>query len=267
MLLALAIMLTVLAGLFAFYSTSMHAQHEAVKVGREASVARELLQRMSEELRQVTGVVDGFAPSPLIGDTNPPKITFFTRVLPDKSLMERRSVFDDKLPPQHDLRRITYSLLMDENYKDENGDPYVFGIVREEEKTLLQEVEIKDGSADKDADADAPPEEKFVQLDLYAPELKFLEFRYFDGSKWVRRWRGGPGQSLPQAIRIVVGREPEYREDEEVEKITIDKDKVDTTIDFRDHPDRYVEIVRMTGADPFLGSRLVTAVDTLGESE
>jgi hypothetical protein len=154
---------------------------------------------------------------------------------------------------------------MDDQYTDEYGDPFVFGIVREEEKTLLQEVEIKDDASDDEEDV--PPEEQFVQLDLYAPELKFLEFRYFDGAKWVRRWRGGPGQSLPQAIRIVVGRQPEYREDEEVEKITIDEDEIDTTIDFRQHPDRYVEIVRMTGADPFLGSRLVTAADSLGSSE
>lgn len=266
MLLAIGIMLLVLSALFAFYVSSMRAEAEALKVGREAAVARELLQRMSEELRQVTGVVDGFAPSPLIGELDPPKITFYTRVLPDKSLMERRTVFDDKLPPQHDLRRISYALLMDDEYTDENGDPYVFGIVREEEKTLLQEVKFEGDTGDDDPD-DVPAEEQFMQLDLYAPELKFLEFRYFDGANWVRRWRGGPGQSLPQAIRIVVGREPEYREDEEIEKITIDKDEVDTTIDFREHPDRYVEIVRMTGADPFLGSRLVTATDTLGSSE
>lgn len=261
MILAIGLMITILAGLFAFYQTAITTEKEASETGHEAAVARELLQRMSDELRQVTGVVNGFAVSPLIAESNPPRITFYTRVLPDKRILEQRSLFDDKLPPQHDLRRISYYLLMDENYEDENGDPMVFGIVREEEKTLLQDVVVKE------FEVDAPPEEQFTQLDLYAPELKFLEFRFYDGAQWVRRWRGGPGASLPQAIRIVIGRTPEYREDEQVDKVTIDEDEQDDTIDFRQHPDRYVEIVRMTGADPYFGSRLVTAQDALGSSE
>lgn len=259
MILAIALMVLVLSALFAFFTSVLRAESQAAASGRTAAVARDLVQRMSDELRQAAAVVSGFDVSPLVGDVDPPRITFYTRVLPDKRLLERRSMFDKRLPPQHDLRRISYYLLMDEEYEDENGDPYVFGIVREEDKTLLQDLMVRD------SEADVPTEEQFVQLDLYAPELKFLEFRYYDGSQWVRRWRGGPGQSLPQAIRIVVGQVPEYREDVEVDKITIDEDEVDDAVNFREHPDRCMEIVRMPGADPFFGSRLVTAVDILGQ--
>jgi prepilin-type N-terminal cleavage/methylation domain-containing protein len=262
--LAIALMVLVLSALFAFFNGVMRTQAEAVGVSKEAALTRNLLQRMSDELRQATAVMGSFDISPLVGEVDPPRITFYTRVLPDKELLRRRSVFDERLPPQHDLRRVSYYLLTDDEYLDVNGEPYVFGIVREETKTLLEDVVIKEFNSQLPADSALPAGDQFTQLDLYAPELKFLEFRFYDGAQWVRRWQGGPGQSLPQAVRIVVGQTPEYRKDVEFEKITIDEDEKDDTIDFRKHPDRSAEIVRLPGADPYLGSRLVTASDVLG---
>lgn len=248
-LLALALIVVLLGAINAFYMHALRVQEEGRQYTRFTVLNRALLQQMATELRQVPGELRGYGPT-LFGDRE--SITFLTYTLPDPRLFEVRTLLDERLPPQHDVKRVTYFLLRPPEGEDEiDGQPIVFGLARREEITLNQEVVVNRDLADQ-------------RIELQAPEIKFIEFRYFDGAQWWAQWPGGPGNSLPQMVRITVGRIPVPREEEGLDTRT-DEER------FRDedeevHPDRETIIVRLPMADAyFIGSRTVSLGQTLGE--
>jgi hypothetical protein len=124
------------------------------------------------------------------------------------------------------------------------------GLVRREIKTLNQAIIREDQS-------------ESVELDLVAPEMKYLRFRYFDGVEWLDRWtvgeQGGLGNSLPQAVEITVGYDPIPPEIEEDEELDLENEDL-----LPAPPEPYSQststiVVRLPQADVFFGSRLMRA--------
>ncbi len=103
-----------------------------------------------------------------------------------------------------------------------------------------------------------------VDLDLLAPEIKYLRLRYFDGVDWVDKWdigndlEGGLGNSLPQAVEVTVGYKELPPREEEEEELDEDSDLVPSEPEPYDRK-TYSVVVRLQQADPFLGSRLMRA--------
>jgi len=46
--------------------------------------------------------------------------------------------------------------------------------------------------------------------DLLAPEVNYLEFRYFDGTQWLTEWDSSTLGGLPVAVEITIGIDPAY---------------------------------------------------------
>jgi hypothetical protein len=46
--------------------------------------------------------------------------------------------------------------------------------------------------------------------DLLAPEVNYLEFRYFDGTQWLTEWDSTTLGGLPVAVEITIGIDPAY---------------------------------------------------------
>jgi len=173
--------------------------------------------------------------------------------LPDKELFVRRQIQDEPLPAQSDMRQVQYYIAYDEDlsfdYPDGATGPAPMGLVRREIQTLNQ-VTVREDQTQS------------VELDLYAPEMKYLRFRYFDGVEWLDRWdigkggEAGLGNSLPQAVEVTVGYtaiEPPEDEDE------LDLENQDL---LPAPPEPYGEdkcsiVVRLQQADTFFGSRIL----------
>lgn len=112
----------------------------------------------------------------------------------------------------------------------------------------------------------ADEEMEGAKRELYAPELKFIEFFYHDGTRWWDSWEISEGNSLPQMVMITVGYEPELPENEDIEIID---DILKSEGDIDPLPrDRYMVIVRVPQADSlFLGPRLQREVSSLAGLE
>jgi len=107
-----------------------------------------------------------------------------------------------------------------------------------------------------------------AKRELYAPEIKYVEFFYHDGNKWWESWEITSGNSLPQMVMVTIGYEPELPDDEEIEII---KDILEDEEDIEPLPeDRFMVIIRIPQADSFFGSRIqreASAFAELGEVE
>ncbi len=78
------------------------------------------------------------------------------------------------------------------------SDSTATGLVRRE----LDRAAAADSGQNGDLDASANPGQ------LLAPEVTYLEFRYFDGSGWYSQWDSQEMGGLPAAIEITIGIDP-----------------------------------------------------------
>lgn len=53
-------------------------------------------------------------------------------------------------------------------------------------------------------------EGQVTSADLLAPEVNYLEFRYFDGNQWLTEWDSQQLGGLPVAVEITIGIDPAY---------------------------------------------------------
>src|SRR5690606_17497908 len=125
-----------------------------------------------------------------------------------------------------DLVRVSYELLKDEELVDDEGVPLVHGLWRSEQKRFDPSPDFvvpEDAQSMVEREGEAVPVDiPQPEGELYAPEIKYLRFQYFDGSQWRDQWQveddaGGVGlgkaaasgkvtYALPQAVMITLGR-------------------------------------------------------------
>jgi len=252
LLLALGLITMVSAMMFLFYDTTLQSREHGTRVMLESHLARAIAEKIAEEVRSANGFVKDIGPG-ISGDDR--LISIQTVAIPDRELMLRRSIRDTPLPAQSDIRQVQYYLAYDDEethtYADGTEGSVPLGLVRREIKTLYQ-------TATFESDTDA------VDLDLLAPEMKYIRFRYFDGVDFVDKWdiaddvEGTMGNSLPQAVEITVGYKelpPKEEEDLDFEE----DDDLTPSIPEDYDPRTYTVVVRLPQADPFLGSRLMRA--------
>ncbi len=257
--LALFLLVFFLGTLFQFYHQCMTNRSRGLAAVKEIELARVLLRQITEEVRSAAGFVPGFGPG-LIGDRY--TLTVQTLEVPSKTLFRQRNEFEAPLPGQHDVCQVRYFIAWDEDIVDEDGIPYALGLVRQEQKTLRQPVVVADDVETRDAEAQDEEAERSFKLQLYAPEIKYLEFRYFDGAEWHRDWNVQGGNALPQMVRVTLGYVTQMPVDLEVgfdeEDFELDEEEV--------FPARsFTAYVRLIQADTFFGSRVTRAAADLAE--
>jgi hypothetical protein len=261
--LSLSLLVMLLAFMFLFQQSSLETATEGAARTRDAQLGRVIVQQICDEIRQANGYLTGFGLG-VVGQED--QIELYTLAVPDKAIFEKRTLKDEPLTGQHDVRFIRYSLAWDEENETEEGDPICLGLVRREQRTLNQAAVVENKSDEEESTQEEA--EKSNQVELYAPEIKFLRFAYLDGTDWVDKWQPGgqKGNSLPQAIRVTVGYTPVLPEDEEFGSEKADKVQMDKTDEeFIPPPDSFTMIVRLpTASEPILGSRIVGIKSTLG---
>lgn len=262
MVIAIGLFILLMATLYGFYNTALVRRDEGQEISRNAQLARVVLDRMAREIRQISRNVPGYGPG-LIGiEDNEfgPTLSMTTVVVPDKALSEPRQLGEQPLPGQFDVQNIVYSVVWDYENLDTNGEPVALGLARSETRTFLRDVIIVDMDENLESGEDAASGYK---RELYAPEIKYIKFHYFDGANWWLDWNV---PTLPQIVRITIGFTPE--------EPPADKNLEIVEDDFLERPeeldplpgDQYSIMVRVPQADVFFGSRITREASSFGET-
>ncbi|MCP4590529.1 MAG: prepilin-type N-terminal cleavage/methylation domain-containing protein [bacterium] len=258
--LALSLVTVVSGMLYWFYWSTLKRTELDSAQSRDVQLVRVVLDRLTRELRQASGHSPEYGAG-IIGDEH--AISIITHVVPDRRLMYPRSIKDAKEVGQFDLEEVRYYVGWDEENTDTNGDPRALGLVRRVSKTFLRETVIE---GDEEGDAGEDERSVAVKEELYAPELKYLEFKYFDGATWWDDWKITQGNSLPQIVRVTVGFVPVLPEEEEMDLVEDEflRDESEMEPLARD---RYAMFIRLVQADTFFGSRLTREASAFSSSE
>ena len=265
-LLAMGLMVVVMGVVQMFYVGSLRTADEGESLCRDVVLAQAALRRIAEDIRSCSGFLAAYGPG-ITGDAH--SIALHTVRLPGKVLFEDVSIRDEPPPAECDITKIQYYVAEDEEetveLEDGTEQPVVYGLVRWQQNTLHQPkvVERADGQFD----------DEWFDVELWAEEIAYVGFRYFDGVEWVLTWEAGPGNSLPQAVEVTVGFTPVTEEQLDLEEEIIESQRLGEQEELPDYPygDRYVMVVRVPQADVFLGSRLMRArsvgMANLGEQQ
>lgn len=250
-LLAIGLVTFLSVTMFLFYDVTLRSRDFGTRRINEGNLARVIAQQIANEIRSANGFLIGAGPG-IAGKER--QITIQTVVIPDKEIFVRRNIQDEPMPAQSDLRQVQYYLAYDEDasfeYPDGTTGPAPMGLVRREIQTLNQVI-VRDDQSES------------VDLDLYAPEMKYLRFRYFDGVEWLDHWdigkggESGLGNSLPQAVEVTVGY-PAVPPPEENELDLENSDLKPAPAEAYGE-DKCTIVVRLQQADTFFGSRLIRA--------
>ncbi|MHC4063542.1 MAG: hypothetical protein ACYSUQ_06680 [Planctomycetota bacterium] len=260
--LAVSLMVTFMGMMYWFYESSLETREEGLKRTHDVQLARVLLQRMAEEIRQASGNTPGYGTG-LIGYKH--GISVNTLVIPDKILAQKRSVFDEQIAAQFDLQEVRYYIAWDEENLDEEGNPRPLGLVRRVSKTFNRGVVFE---TDTEGEESEDEEAAAVKEELYAPEIKFLEFRYFDGASWWEDWELAQGNSLPLMVRVTVGYTPLLPEEEEELDLVEDNFLRDEEERDRIPDDQFTMFVRLVQSDVNpIGVRLQREASAFSASE
>jgi type II secretory pathway component PulJ len=244
---SIALIALLLGTLLTFFWQSVNIRGQVLRAADRTQIVQQTLQRMAAELQACVGVEKtGFPVQQFAGDRR--SMTFLTAPLPGKDQFAFYRESEDRPPPQHDLREITYALWVDPEKTTEQGDPLVGGIIRTERRAI--KPTISEGEVAEDQDL------LYLRHDLWAPELGYLEFRYFDGVEWTTRWEVSEGNALPQLVQITVGFDSLTKDELE------DRDLVKFPVAAYQYgppdanPDRASLIVQIPAADQMFSSRL-----------
>ncbi len=214
--LAIFIVIGMLTVVLYFYQQAARLRSELLLRTDEVSAVRLLMDRMTTELR--TAFAGDDPTGGLTGTSN--SITFLREALPDLSSWSG----DDEtnvVQPSWDLARISYSLLCSEDLTN------VVGVQRLEEPLLAAapdvttasktsaEDETLDVMAVEDVAGQNEPEAEEVSTketeappsgrSMVAEQVRFLRFRYWDGTEWLESW---DGMGLPVGVEISLGGPP-----------------------------------------------------------
>lgn len=299
--LTIALTIVLMAGVFAFYMHILRARETAVLAMQDAKLHRAILVQMAHEIRQATPIVPGDGIG-FRGDRHQISIVYLA--LPDRTAFWEFSPGVDLPPPaQSDWRRVTYQLLWDAEGVDADGMPICHGLWRTHQRMfdpnpqfVVADDDVGTGSGDEEA---VTPQ---ADGELFAPEIKYLSFEYFDGAEWRDRWQfaadeaddtglgeydgqgledfgddprvpppsGGQvpdenSYALPQAVRITIGRVPVEPEDERMGFGLFDDERDELR---EHHPDRFTIVVPLLTADrTLLSSRQYGVSDSISRQE
>lgn len=280
-LLSMTLIILMMSGIFGYYSSVLRVRKEGTEIAKDVLLTRAILERITDELRHAVDIVPGDGMG-FRGDKH--SITIVRSRMPENyAYLEYDDMVMEDLPPaQLDLIRIRYELLWDDEEVDEEGVALCHGLWRTQQKVfdpnpqfvVAQDAESMAESQDEEVFKDIPQPEG----ELYAPEIKYLRFKYYDGVEWRDQWQvqddtggvdmGKPAASgketyaLPQAVRITIGR---VREDPLEEPLSKDEEERDEQEVH--HPDRFTIVVHILQSDPSLiTSRKYGVADQLGRS-
>jgi hypothetical protein len=244
---SIALIALLLGALLTFFWQTLEIRDVAARAADRTQLIEQVLARMADELRGTLAAEKvGFPVQRFVGERR--KITFLTTPLPPRSSYAFYRESEVRPVPEHDLREITYELWIDPEKTTEEGDPLVGGILRTERRAINPSLAQDEITEDKDL--------LYRRHDLWAPELGYLEFRYFDGVEWSTSWNVAEGNPLPQLIQITVGFDSltrEALEDQDLQTYPLDQFPLGPDVP---NINRYSMMVRLPAADAMFTSRI-----------
>jgi prepilin-type N-terminal cleavage/methylation domain-containing protein len=252
---AIALIAMLLSALLTFFWQTLKLRDQAAGNADRTQLVQQILTRMSEELRNALPLEKtGFPLQTFSGDRR--RVTFLASPMPalDTYTFYRESELTGRSAPQADLREITYELWIDPEKTGEGGEPIVGGILRTERRAVNPSVR-------EELLADEADDLYYVRHELWAHELGYLEFRYFDGVEWAAQWEVAEGNPLPHLVQISVGFNSLTRDqldNQDLERINRDEYPLATNLENPEVPnaDYYTTIVRIAAADVTFASHM-----------
>jgi len=182
--LAVTLALALMAAMLTFYKQAADVRAAVLGDVRLVSAERMTMDRLTEELR--SAFVQRFLGLGLEGGLS--EMRFAALTFPGGAMWVEQNVTDvNPMAREADVQIVGYRLRYSE---DEMGQVVVDGV----ERTCLRTPTAR-----------ISEEGKEIQATLLSPDIKFLRLRYWDGTTWAETWGGG---TLPQAVEIVLGKEP-----------------------------------------------------------
>jgi prepilin-type N-terminal cleavage/methylation domain-containing protein len=205
--LAILIISAIMTVLLYFYQRSAEVRQTVIQEVEFLSVSRMFMEQISSELRSARPVEDQFIG--LEGNSN--SISFVCTSIPQMARWIVSSNEPITLPPSTDLKRVSYSMLL-----GGTNALAARGLDRSEE-LLLGGQTLSSNALESPVStnlADLRPSVTGTNIstnELQATRLpltdriRFLQFRYWEGTNWVDTWNR---LELPSGVEITVGREP-----------------------------------------------------------
>ena len=285
-LLAMSLLVTLTSMTYWFYGSSMETTRRGRTEADKLRLARVVLDRIATEIRQANSATAEDRMG-IRGDKE--SIAISTLRVPTKELSKPRLPRDPPPPGEFDLVAVQYKIARHPDILHEDGYELPLGLARidvlipraeapgaprpaagqqptaesQEDKGLTPEAAVADQMF---ADDGTAREDLSLQPDinweeLYAPEIHYLRFCYFDGYKWWDDWQVAGENPLPQLVQITIGFESHppadeaFGQDKTNEEFCecMNKDPVECLPLAKD---QFSTVVRVTGADPLFRSRV-----------
>lgn len=269
-----------------FYGSSLSTRSSGLQANRKVQLARVVLDRMATEIRQIAANTQ-HRDVAILG--SPDRLWISTVRLPHDAVnrYQYRSVDDPR--PEFDLVKIEYKIATHPDIDHEDGYPLPLGLARVELRTrrmdsaetgeafrdpdeefipdeVPEELSIEDADPIDPSDPEVDPQMRWEEL--YAPEIKYVRYCYFDGKNWWDDWDIQGDNPLPQLMQVTIGYEPQPPYD----KLSANDDAEEfctcmnqDPMDCEPHPPgQYTMVVRLTQADVMFTSRITReSVDLL----
>ena len=285
MVLAISLLVLLSSMTYVFYSSSISARAQGLEEARKLRLARIVLDRIAEEIRQAASVTRDYGVG-IIGDAE--GIVLTTRRVPRRELARAEFMTNDELIPEYDLVQVQYKIARHPDILSEDGWEEPLGLARVETKIprpeqplqegeelipLEEQEQLPEGSGFSEAfmeelfdteelesgDAGLGPNINWEEL--YSQDIHYTRFCYYDGYTWWDRWNVTGENPLPQLIQITIGFNDhpplgeDLGQDEDNEEFCecLNKDPVDCVPLAEGE---YLAVVRVTQADPLFRSRV-----------
>ncbi len=286
--LAMGLLVVVSSMTYWFYSASLETSRKGTEAAQKLRLTRVVLDRIAMEIRQAsTKTVDN-----RVGIRGgPERIWLSSHRVPsrEQSLVRRNR---ERPPPgEYDLTKVEYKIVRHPEIRHPEDDyEYPLGLARVEILVPRPEKPQVDEESDEDEEADAGDPSSGgdktearpgrgvaddneedrgdaslaldIQWDeLYAPEIRYLRFCYYDGHKWWDSWEIAGQSPLPQLVLVAIGFEPRPPFGEEM---GLDEVNEEFCTCLNEDPvecepleeDQFSTVVRVPQSDPMFRSRI-----------
>ncbi|MFQ5590264.1 MAG: type II secretion system protein J [Phycisphaerae bacterium] len=269
-----------------FYFSVLEARRGGTDEARRVRLVRVVMDRMAREITQASTI----AAEGHVGIRGEPeRIWLSTLRVPTSHVLALRSGQLEGTNGEYDVIKTEYKIVRHPEILDEEeGYEIPLGLARVEidvprpdsaatGEAFKDELQVVGSGEEADAAAEAlfedallgnSPADNRADLgpdiewaELYAPDIRYIRFCYFDGSKWWDDWDIGGTNPLPQLVMVVIGFEGHAPFGEEFGRSANDEFCEclgNDPVDCEPLPgDQYAMVVRVPQADPLFRSRIV----------
>lgn len=186
--LAVSLLVGFVGAMLALYSYAMDMREDLNRRMDVLSAQRLVLQHATNELR--SAMMYPSVPFGMQGEDQ--QARWVCMQLPGPAAWAKRRVTEEPIPPESDIQLVGYRLGFEEN---EQGDVVISGLERTTQKVVSADV----------PEEESVEEGEEVEVVLLSPDIRYLRFRYYDGTSWAGTWRGN---TLPVAVEMTLGLKP-----------------------------------------------------------